>query len=828
MVSFSPLSTIKRLATGLSAQPQPAMLGRFELRRILGRGAQSVVWLAFDPRLEREVAIKLMKVGHGSDASVIAQWLQEARSVSRLTHPNIVPVFEADVQDQQPYLVFEYVPGQTLSTLLAKRGALPPAEAVALMLDVLDALVVAHAAGVVHRDLKPSNVMVDEAGRARVMDFGIAARMNDSRAAGAPGLATPDGGTPGYLSPEAAQGKPATPLVDVFSAGIVLTEMLSGKPLIAEVDPMRAIYRVIHEQLMLPKDLSDAVDDRLRAILMRALAQDPQQRHPSAKVFRDELASWSGAAAKGGEADKPSNVSGNNSTLEFLLRRMRHKSDFPAMSDSVVRIQGMATSETESIGSVTNEILKDVALTNKLLRLVNSVHFARGGSISTVSRAVSLVGFNGIRNMALSLVLLEHMQDKTHANVLKEEFLRSLMAASIAGELCASLQESEEAFIGAMFHNLGRLLAEFYFPEEARTVRSLTSSTRQPVSESTASASVLGLSFEEMGMGVAKAWGLPEGIQRCMRRPIGEPPMRTPTDPAERLRWMALAANDIADILLLTDPKALDGRLAQMAKLYARTLGVSSGQVLLATSVARKKLIEMASAMDVNVRPDSAASKLLKSPQEDAGSLQDREAEPPDTLSPLELHATQAVLPAQMSEVAAHDAQRVAQILAAGIQDITNAMVEDVKLSDLLRMILETMFRAMEFQRIIFCMRDPKTDTLTGRFGLGQDVESLVKVFNVTLKANTPDLFTAVCSKGADAMISDATEAQIAGRLPVWYRKAINAPTFLLLPVNIKGKPFGLIYADKAAKGGLVLDAKELALMQTLRNQAVMAFKQST
>ena len=180
-----------------------------------------------------------------------------------------------------------------------------------------------------------------------------------------------------------------------------------------------------------------------------------------------------------------------------------------------------------------------------------------------------------------------------------------------------------------------------------------------------------------------------------------------------------------------------------------------------------------------------------------------------------------------MSEIAAYDAERVAQILAAGIQDITNAMVEDVKLSDLLRMILETMFRAMEFQRIIFCMRDTKTDTLTGRFGLGQDVESLVKIFNVTLKAGTPDLFTAVCSKGADAMISDATEAHIAGRLPAWYRKAINAPTFLLLPVNIKGKPFGLIYADKAEKGGLVLDAKELALMQTLRNQAVMAFKQS-
>ncbi|MES2879826.1 MAG: HDOD domain-containing protein [Pseudomonadota bacterium] len=791
------------------------MLGRFELRRILGQGAQSVVWLAFDPRLEREVAIKLMKVGKEADSSVITQWLQEARSVSRLTHPNIVPVFEADVQDQQPYLVFEYVPGQTLAAVITKRHALPPAEAVALMMDVLDALVVAHATGVVHRDLKPSNVMVDEAGRARVMDFGIAARMSNANGAGGADLAVADGGTPGYMSPEAAQGKPATPLVDIFSAGIVLA------------DPMRAIYRVIHEQLTLPADLSGDVDDELRAILMRALAHDPMQRHASAKVFRDELAKWSSASSK---VDEPDAAAHGSSTLDFLLRRMRHKSDFPAMSDSVVRIQGMATSETESINSVTNEILKDVALTNKLLRLVNSAHYARGGSISTVSRAVTLVGFNGIRNMALSLVLLEHMQDKAHAHILKEEFLRSLMAASIASELCPGVRDTEEAFIGAMFHNLGRLLVEFYFPEEARTVRGLTTSARQPVSEATASASVLGLSFEALGLGVAKAWGLPDSIQRCMQKPTGEPPLRTPSDAGERLRWASLAANDMADILLHADPKEMDSKLALLSRKYGKTLGLGSGEMQVATVAARKKLIEMASAMDIRVVAGSAASKLLKAPQERVDVPAEFGNEPPDTLSPLELHATlttQQTVPAKLGDIVISDPQRVTQILAAGIQDITNAMVEEVKLSDMLRMILETMYRAMDFQRIIFCMRDVKTDTLTGRFGLGKDIERLVKVFNISLKSAQPDLIAAVSIKGADAMISDATEAHILKRLPDWYRKEVNAPTFLLLPVHIKGKPFGLIYADKADRGELKLDEKELALLQTLRNQAVMAFRQS-
>ena len=821
----SPPSTDQRLVTGTPAQPQPAMLGRFELRRILGQGAQSVVWLAFDPRLEREVAIKLMKLGKGTEPWAIPQWLQEARSVSRLTHPNIVPVFEADVQDQQPYLVFEYVPGQTLSSVLGKRGALPAAEAVALVTDMLDALVVAHAAGVVHRDLKPSNVLVDESGRARVMDFGIAARVQEE---GKGGSGAPDVGTPGYMSPEAARGAPATPSMDIFSAGMVLAEMLVGKPLIAERDAYRAIYRVLHEQVALPADLG-GVDDWLRAILVRALAREPLQRHASAAVFRSELAKWSGTAPPGEAAETEAvNVSHGNATLDFLLRRMRHKSDFPAMSHSVVRIQGIATSETESVGSVTNEILKDVGLTNKLLRLVNSAFYARGGgSIGTVSRAVSLVGFNGIRNMALSLVLLEHMQDKTHAGVLKEEFLRSLMAGAIASEIGSATRDGEEAFIGSMFQNLGRLLAEYYFPEEARVVRGLMASTRQPLAEATASASVLGLSFEALGLGVAKVWGLPDSIRRCMRKPAGEPPARAPVEAVERLRWIAVAANEMADTLLRTGPRELDARMARVAQRYCRTMGIGANDVLSATVVARMKLIELAAAMDLNTLPGSAASRLLLAPADPSGVITPpSQAAPPDMLAPLELHATQP-MPQPTGAMGPRDTQHVAEMLAAGIQDITNAMVEDFKLTDVLRMILETMFRAMGFQHIVFCMRDAKTDTLTGRFGLGEGVEVVVKAFTIKIGATAPDLFAAVCLRGADTMIGDATEPRIADRLPAWYRKTVDAPTFLLLPLTLKGKPFGLIYADKPDKSALSLGEKELALLRTLRNQAVMAFKQS-
>ena len=800
-------------------------LGRFELRKKLGQGAQSTVWLAFDPRLEREVAIKVMRPASSADDSAVAAWLQEARTVGRVTHPNIVPVYEADIQDRQAYLVFEYVAGQTLDKVMQQRGALPASEAVALMLDILDAVAVAHAAGVVHRDLKPSNVVVDTAGRARVMDFGIAARIKES---GVKQQEFAAGGTVGYLSPEAANGEAPSASMDIFSAGVVLAEMLMGKPLLAERDPYRAVYRVIHEQMVLPETLGADVDDRLRSAVTRALAKDPSHRFANARAFQAALTEWTQSRAA---VVHPGGAGGSHSsTLDFLLRRMRHKSDFPALSESVVRIQSMATSESESVNSVTNEILKDVALTNKLLRLVNSAHYARGGSISTVSRAVTLVGFNGIRNMALSLVLLEHMQDKAQAEQLKEEFLRSLMAGSIGAELCSVEREAEEAFIGAMFQNLGRLLVQFYFPEEAAQIRSLVRANREPLTEVAAAVSVLGLNFEELGIGIAKAWGLPLGIQRCMRKPTGSPPNKSPGDQDERLRWIAQASNEMADVLLHSDAKDTDATMALIARKYAPALGSNMDSVQAATLKARKKLNDLAVAMEIRVAPGSTAAKLLKVPVDVQLDLDTRGAqkEQDSGLGGFELHATQTgpfgVAPPQ----AQIKDDRVAQTLSAGIQDITNAMVEDFKLSDILRMILETMFRAMGFDHIIFCMRDPKTESMTGRFGLGGGVEQYVKSFRIPLKAATPDLFAVVCNKGADTMISDATDPKIVQRLPVWFTQGVNAPAFLLLPLQIKGVPFGLIYADKKAHGALELDDKELALLRTLRNQAVMAFKQSS
>ncbi|MDN3543832.1 MAG: protein kinase domain-containing protein [Roseateles asaccharophilus] len=783
----------------------PPALGRFRLLRELGKGAQATVWLAHDPHLDREVALKVLNLGGRKDE--LEDGLHEARAVSRLQHPNIVQVFEADVQVGQAYLVFEYVPGPTLAQRLRSGSRLGVRESVELMLGVLDGLAAAHAAGVVHRDLKPSNILLDARARPRVMDFGIAARA-DRPGSGAQGIV----GTPGYISPEAARGEAPSASMDIFAAAVVLAEMLAGQRLVQETEPWRAVRLAIEQDLHLPSGLEAAVDDKLRAIVQRGLARDPAQRWSSARDMHDALQDWLHPAAA------TTVESGAAATLEFLLRRMRHKSDFPAMSDAVQRIQRLTHSENENLHSLANEILKDVALTHKLLRLVNSAQFshAGGGSISTVSRAAALIGFSGIRNLALSLILLERMENKTHAQQLREEFLRALMAGALARELCVLPQEKEEVFLMALLQGLGRLLCEFYFPEEAQQIRQLQGGT-PPITEVQAAMQVLGLSYEQLGQGVARQWGLPDKLLRGMDRPSGEPPMRLLESPIERQRWLVRAANDVSDLILRTEPEQAHARLKALAQRYSRALGSPAESFELAADEARQRLAQLAQAMNIRPAQRSAAQRLLAPIRPTLD----------DSLSPHELHATMTLVQGSAAERASEAAS---DILAAGIQDITNAMVENFRLNEVLRMILETIYRSLGFRRVVFCLRDPRNDTLTGRFGLGEGVETVAPLFRVPLRPGPDqanDLFAAVCQKGVDTLITDASVPKIAQRLPAWFLGAPKAASFLILPMSMKGAPFAMIYADKAETGGIALGDKELSLLRTLRNQAVMAFKQA-
>lgn len=512
--------------------------------------------------------------------------------------------------------------------------------------------------------------------------------------------------------------------------------------------------------------------------------------------------------------------------LDRILRCLGECSDFPALSASLMRIQRAVNSDSASLATLSEEILTDVALTSKLLRVVNSAAYAEDsslgvGTVSTVSRAVALVGHTGIRNMAMSLVLLDRMQNKGHAKQLQTEFVRAMMAGMLAEELSCVERDAEEAFIGAMFLGLGRLLTQYYLPGEAQAIReSLVdeapgSGGFDAAAEVRVSRRVLGLSYEELGLGVAGSWGLPPSLLACMQRSGAGPPQRFAQASEHRVRWITHAAGDMADAMLDPDPRAASDRIAGVAKRYRHALGRDMEDFKLAVGAARRRMTEMSKAMGLQFDADSPGRRMLI---EDGGA-----AEGDKSLTTLEPADAARAVPA----VQAVRGTEACDKMTEGIQAITNSMVDSFDLDVVLREILQVMQRAFEFRRVLLCLRDVSGESLRGRLGVGAQARPIGAAFTVDLKGGS-DLFSVVCRKGVDTLISDATLSNIAQRLPAWYRSSLNAPAFLLMPMQLKSKPLGLIYADKAQAGAIDLSEKELALLRTLRNQAVMAFRQST
>jgi serine/threonine protein kinase len=789
-------------------------IGRFELRGELGQGAQSVVHLGFDPQLQREIAIKTLHFAH-PDPVLKGLLLDEARTVSRMRHPSIVPIFEAGEHDGDLYLVFEYVPGKNLGDFLRQSGALPPVKAISILRPILDAIAYAHGQGVIHRDLKPSNILLDENGQPHVMDFGIAARV-DASADPADRIT----GTPAYMAPEYILRREISERSDVFAAGLILCEMLTGQRAVVGDSTAAIMQRLASEDIRLPPDT--AVDESLSAIVHKALARDPQLRFQTAARFGEALDKYLDP-----DDELAASPGGRQATLEFLLRRMRHKSDFPALSESVSTINKIANSETESIDKLSNAILKDFALTNKLLRLVNSAYFrqAGGGSISTVSRAVIVLGFEAVRNIAITVLLFDHLQNKANANQLKEDFLRANMAGVLAKDIGATahLRDLEQSFICSLFHGLGRLLSQYYFPEDAEEIRRVIA--QKECSEEIAAKQVLGISFEEMGVAVARLWGFPPLIVSSMRRlPAGA--VKKPVALEDRLRMLSGFANELCDVIALATPELRDQELKKTMARYADALALERKDVLQTVQRAVEEVTDFARIIQLNLQ-QTTFGKQMRSFAE-AGAADNKLVDDPDGSD----FADSTVIKEGDPLGGVHgvsgspeiDAQAV---LTAGIQDISNTLIDGFQLNDILRIILETMYRARGFKRVVLCIRDAKAGVMQGRFGFGPEANEVARVFRFPLSF-TPDIFHAATSKGVDLLISDINDPKISARIPDWYRKAVPANSFVLFPLNIKGSPVALIYADRDEPGGISIPEKELQLLRTLRNQAILAIKQGS
>jgi serine/threonine protein kinase len=272
-------------------QPQALIKGRYRVGRRLGEGGMATVYLGHDLLLGRDVAIKSPRPQFSADPGSRARFEREARAAAALSHPNIIDVYDVGEDDGTPFIVMELVRGQSLKAIIAADAPFHPDDVAELLEQIGGALDYAHARGYVHRDIKPGNILVDEHGRARLVDFGIAKGLAD-------GDLTEAGsslGTVGYLSPEQAAGLMATPASDVYSVGVVAFEMLTGELPFAAETPVGLAMRHMNDPAPRPSHVVPGLPLQIDSIILRALAKDPTKRWGSAGAFARALRNWRNA-----------------------------------------------------------------------------------------------------------------------------------------------------------------------------------------------------------------------------------------------------------------------------------------------------------------------------------------------------------------------------------------------------------------------------------------------------------------------------------------------------------------------------------------------------
>ena len=278
-------------------QPEPTIIaGRYEVGELLGRGGMAEVRKGNDTRLGRVVAIKRLRTDLASDATFQARFRREAQSSASLNHPSIVAVYDTgeEVKDdgsggeiRQPYIVMEYVAGRTLRDILREGRKILPERALEITSDVLSALDYSHRAGIIHRDIKPGNVMLTPSGDVKVMDFGIARAVSDAASTMTQTAAVV--GTAQYLSPEQARGETVDSRSDVYSAGCLLYELLTGRPPFVGDSPVSVAYQHVREQPAPPSDHDTALPPEVDAIVMKSLAKRVEDRYQSAAAMRNDI-----------------------------------------------------------------------------------------------------------------------------------------------------------------------------------------------------------------------------------------------------------------------------------------------------------------------------------------------------------------------------------------------------------------------------------------------------------------------------------------------------------------------------------------------------------
>lgn len=496
-----------------------------------------------------------------------------------------------------------------------------------------------------------------------------------------------------------------------------------------------------------------------------------------------------------------------------LLQKISDGADLPALGGSVSRVVQLASSDDEAMRELANFILSDVTLTQKILRVANTVCYraTAGTSVTTVSKAIMLLGFDTVKAAALTVLLVDGMPAENADSVRKE--LAHSLAASIVGREMArrsTFKDAEEATVAALFKNVGRLLVAAYDHEQYSKIVQMVESGRHTPSQ--AAMKVLGCSFDLLAESVLREWKIPLPIIKSLAPlPAG---MLKPAQGKQE--WLQQVASFGTAVASLIQQKGEPGYEAAVKSLLAR-FGA-------ALDIDQAKLSEL---FGIVIRETEALVTNINFPPEELVEEATAEPAPAEKKLPSELLLDRGGDAAPLQPSARHPSGKpfnAGELLLTGVQDVTQLLVSGrCKVSDLMLLVLETLYSGMGFRFAAVCMHDVQTKQFRARITMGENNEARRTGF-VFPAASASDLFHLALDNEADLLIADTSAPNIRDLLPAWHRALLpDARSLIVLPLIVNQKQVGLFYADRARPAPEGVSPEETALIKALKGQIVAA-----
>lgn len=492
---------------------------------------------------------------------------------------------------------------------------------------------------------------------------------------------------------------------------------------------------------------------------------------------------------------------------ERLLKQIVEDSALPTLGAAIGKVVEITSSGEDSVAKLAHFVLADVGLTQKILRIANTIHYrtSSGMPVTTISRAIFLLGFNTVKTCALALLMVDCFKSKSHAQSVRRELMQALCASVVGCEMAqrGRYQDSEEAAVAALFKNIGRVLVASFDHELYQRIHQLAAKSDEPAAANT----LLGCSYERFGELALQEWKIPDTIVHALA-PLNPSEYKKAANRADWMRQVASFSADVAHNVMRSGSGDLAERCKPVLQRFGKALEIDQQRMQEMLDKVKHETRQLARSLDISL------SDLHEAPVEEQAAV----------LAEFQLQSFDGSATEESARHASGKPYNARDLLLAGVQDVTQMLAsEKFKLNDLLLLVLETLHNSMGFRFATVCLRDLHSARYLARVAVGEQYAERQKEFKFNA-ADTQDIFHLAMSNNVDLLISDASVPKIQNLLPAWHRALLpDARSFIVLPLVIQKKPLGLFYADRAVSAEEGVPPDETALIKTLKGQLLAA-----